>query len=126
MSTTFETLRLRPEIVKALAELGITAPTLIQEKAIPIIKEGKDLIGISKTGSGKTAAFGIPLLEKIKPGEGLQGLVVAPTRELAVQISQEIQKFGKYLKIRVATVYGGVALDPQTDAISRADIVVRS
>ena len=124
MSTTFETLRLRPEIVKALAELGITAPTLIQEKAIPIIKEGKDLIGISKTGSGKTAAFGIPLLEKIKPGEGLQGLVVAPTRELAVQISQEIQKFGKYLKIRVATVYGGVALDPQTDAISRADIVV--
>ncbi len=120
----FEELNIRPEIVKALTELGLTDATLIQEKAIPIIKEGIDLIGTSKTGSGKTAAFGIPLLEKIIPGKGLQAVVLAPTRELAVQISQELAKFGKYLHYNIATIYGGVSLEPQVYELTRAEIMV--
>ncbi len=120
----FLALGLRPELVRALQELGITTPTLIQEKSIPAIKAGKDLIGMSKTGSGKTAAFGLPILEKIKPRAGLQALVIAPTRELAVQIGQELRKFGKYLPFRLATVYGGVSLAPQMEQIAQADIVV--
>ncbi len=120
----FEELNVRPEIVRALNELGITDATNIQEKAIPIIKEGSDLIGISKTGSGKTAAFGIPLLEKIIPGKGLQAVVLAPTRELAVQIAAELGKFGKYLRYRIATIYGGVSLEPQVQELTRAEILV--
>ena len=121
---SFEQLEVRNEICKALTELGLTEPTQIQQKAIPLIKAGKDLIGISKTGSGKTAAFGIPLLEKIVPGQGLQALVIAPTRELAVQIAQELGKFSKYRRCVIAQVYGGVSLDPQTDLLRRADICV--
>ena len=121
---SFETLQVKPEIVKALQELGITTPTLIQEKAIPPVLEGKDLIGMSKTGSGKTAAFGIPILQNIVPKKGLQVLIMAPTRELAVQIGQELQKFSKYIRCSVAMVFGGVAIGPQMEQISRADIVV--
>ena len=120
----FEELNIRPEIVKALTELGITDATQIQEKSIPIIKEGIDLIGISKTGSGKTLAFGVPLLEKVIPGKGLQAVVLAPTRELAVQISAELAKFGKHLKFRIATVYGGVSLEPQVQDLTRSEIMV--
>lgn len=120
----FEELNIRPEIVRALNEIGLTDATTIQEKAIPIIKEGNDLIGVSKTGSGKTAAFGIPLLEKIIPGKGLQAVVLAPTRELAVQIATELGKFGKYLHYRIATIYGGVSLEPQVHELARAEILV--
>ena len=120
----FEEFNIKPGIVKALKEIGITEPTSIQEKAIPIIKSGKDLIGTSKTGSGKTAAFGVPILENLQPRQGLQVLIMAPTRELAVQISKELSKFGKYLKVSIATVYGGVALNPQIDAMAKSEIVV--
>ena len=120
----FEQLGLRPELVRALQEMGITEPTDIQGKAIPPIKEGKDVIVISKTGSGKTAAFGLPMLESITPHKGLQGIILAPTRELAVQISQELQKFAKFLHFRFATIYGGVSLIPQVKEMERADILV--
>ena len=120
----FEEMNIDPAIIKALGEQGITTPTLIQEKAIPLIKAGKDVIGISKTGSGKTVAFGAPLLERIHPGQGFQALIMAPTRELAVQISDELKKMAKYKRCSIATVYGGVSLNPQFDAIARADIVV--
>ncbi len=121
---SFETLQVKPEIVKALQELGITSPTLIQEKAIPPVLAGKDLIGMSKTGSGKTAAFGIPILQTIESRKGLQVLIMAPTRELAVQIGQELQKFSKYMRCSIATVFGGVSINPQIEQIARADIVV--
>ncbi|MFH1399843.1 MAG: DEAD/DEAH box helicase [Candidatus Woesearchaeota archaeon] len=121
---SFEELGLSPAIVRALKEDQITEPTLIQTRAIPLVKAGNDVIGKSKTGSGKTLAFGAPILEMIKPRAGLQVLIVAPVRELAVQISRELRKFGKYLKFNVATVYGGVALNPQFEKISKADIVV--
>ena len=120
----FDDLNVNKEIVKGLNEMGVKEPTDIQEKSIPLIKEGKDLIGISKTGSGKTAAFGVPILEKIKHGQGVQFLVIVPVRELAVQISNELKKFGKYLKFSVATVYGGVSVNPQIEAIARADVIV--
>lgn len=120
----FEELKIKPEIIRSLKELNIEEPTDIQKQAIPLIQQGKDLIGISKTGSGKTAAFGIPILEKIEPGKGIQLLIMAPTRELADQISQEMMKFSKYLRCYITTIFGGVALDPQADHLRRADIVV--
>lgn len=120
----FEQLKVQPRIAAALKELGIVEPTLIQQKAIPLIKLGKDVIGISKTGSGKTAAFGVPILENLKDSRDLQALIIAPTRELALQISGEMQKFSKYRKCLIATVYGGVSLGPQIDRIAKAQIVV--
>lgn len=120
----FQDLNIREELVRALKEIGINEPTDIQEKTIPLILAGKDVIGISKTGSGKTVAFGLPLLEKAVPGNGIQVLIIGPTRELAVQISQELKKFGKYLKFNVATIYGGVSINPQIEELETADIVV--
>jgi len=121
---SFDQLGVKPEIVSALAEMGITTPTTIQEKTIPLLKEGKDLVGISRTGSGKTAAFAIPLIEKIIPGQGLQAIIIVPTRELAVQISQELYKFGKNMEFEVATIFGGVAFGPQLDAMENSEIMV--
>ena len=120
----FEDLNVNKELVQGLKEMGLKEPTEIQEKAIPLIKQGKDVISISKTGSGKTAAFGVTILENVKHGQGVQYLIVAPVRELAVQISKELKKFGKYIEFSVATVYGGVAINPQIEAIARADIIV--
>ncbi len=121
---SFEKLNISPDIVKGLREMGLTKPTQIQEKSIPLIREGKDVIGISKTGSGKTAAFGVPLLERIEHGKGLQVLVIVPVRELAVQITKELHKFGRYVKFSTSTVYGGVSLNPQIEALKTADIAV--
>ncbi len=115
---------IRPEIVKALKEQNIHIPTKIQEKSIPLILSGKDVIGKSETGSGKTAAFAVPILERIDFKKGLQVLIVVPTRELAVQISKEFQKFGKYIRFSIAAIYGGVAINPQIDSIKHANIVV--
>ncbi len=120
----FEELNVKKELVQGLKEMGLKEPTEIQTKAIPLIKQGKDVISISKTGSGKTAAFGVPILENIKQGQGIQYLIIAPVRELAVQISNELRKFGKYIKFSVTTVYGGVSINPQIEAMQRADIVV--
>jgi len=121
---TFKLLNVDENIVKALKEDGIVDPTNIQNIAIPIIKEGKDVIGISRTGSGKTAAFGIPVLEKIESGKGIQVLITVPTRELAVQIAKELEKFSKYMKCNIATVFGGVGIEPQIKNLRTADIVV--
>ena len=121
---SFETLKLRSEVVRALKEQGIDEPTSIQEKAIPLALAGKDVIGISKTGSGKTIAFGVPVVERVKPRAGLQVLILAPTRELAVQISQELTKLGSHLGLRVATVFGGVSFNPQVDQLARCEIAV--
>ncbi|MFC1690803.1 DEAD/DEAH box helicase [Nanoarchaeota archaeon] len=121
---TFEKLGVRPEIIKALKEINITDPTPIQEETIALIKSGKHLVGISKTGSGKTAAFGVPAIEMVEPKKGVQILILCPTRELAVQIGEELRKFAKYVDCKVATVYGGVAINPQMESIARSQIVV--
>lgn len=121
---TFEELNIRPEIVRALKEDGINSPTKIQRLAIPAIIEGKDVIGVSNTGSGKTVAFGVPLLETLRPKEGLQVLIMTPTRELAVQIKRELIKFSRNMKYSITTVYGGVSMGPQIEKVAKADIVV--
>lgn len=115
---------LKPEFEKAIDELGFSEFTEIQEKCIPLIQQGKDVIGQSYTGSGKTAAFGFPVLEKVTPGKGIQVLVVLPTRELCNQVTKEFRKFTKYRKTYVVEVYGGVSIVPQIDNLRRADVVL--
>lgn len=115
---------LKPEFEKAILDLGFSEFTEIQEKCIPIIQQGKDVIGLSYTGSGKTAAFGFPALEKVVPGKGLQLLVVVPTRELCNQVAKELRKFTKYRYTFVVEIYGGVSINPQMDHLRKADVVV--
>jgi len=120
----FKDLNIKQEIIKALNELDITTPTEIQEKSIPIIQSGYDLIGISKTGSGKTLAFCAPIIERIDQQKNIQALVIAPTRELAQQIYQEIKKFSKYCPLNASIIYGGVSMQPQINSLKTAQIVV--
>ena len=117
-------IKLQPEFEKALLDLGFSDFTEIQEKCIPLIQEGKDVIGLSYTGSGKTVAFGFPALELVTPGKGLQLLVIVPTRELCNQVTKEFRKFSKYRRTYVVEIYGGVSINPQFDHLRRADVVV--
>ncbi len=117
-------INLQPELKKAFLELGFEEMTDIQKKCIPLIQDGKDVIGQSKTGSGKTAAFGFPILEKTFHNAGLQVLILVPTRELCEQDTNEIRKFAKYKKMNIAAVYGGVSINPQIHELRYADIVV--
>ena len=117
-------LNVKPEIVEILKNDGIIEPTSIQEQTIPLVHNGNDVIGISRTGSGKTAAFGVPLLERVQAKQGVQSLILAPTRELANQISGELKKWSKNLNLTIATIFGGVAMDPQVRLIARSEIVV--
>jgi superfamily II DNA/RNA helicase len=129
-SPTFAELGARPETVDALTQVGITRAFAIQEYAIPIALRGTDLIGQAPTGTGKTLGFGIPLLERLRSvdegADGLaQALVVVPTRELCLQVARDIAAAGKTRRIRVLPIYGGVAYDPQTDALAKGvEIVV--
>lgn len=111
----FEELELNPAIIRAVEDMGFEEMSPIQAKAIPIILKGKDVIGQAQTGTGKTAAFGIPLLQNIDPKEKtLQGLVLCPTRELAIQVAEEFRKLGKYMHgIKVLPVYGGQEISKQ-------------
>jgi len=120
----FEEFKLKPEMMRAVHDARFTEPTAIQEKCIPLILEGKDVVGQSMTGSGKTAAFAIPILEMIEKGKGAQALVLTPTRELCVQITGVVEQLGYHLKIRVASVFGGVSISPQMDAIRSAEIII--
>src|SRR3989338_11073125 len=117
-------IKLKPEFEKAVFDLGFEEFTEIQETCIPLIQQGKDVIGISHTGSGKTVAFGFPALEKVIPGKGIQLLVIVPTRELCNQVAKEFRKFTKYRKTYIVEVYGGVSIGPQIDNLQRADVVV--
>jgi len=117
----FEELSLSKEIQKAIEDLGYEEATAIQSSTIPLLLEGRDVIGQSQTGSGKTAAFGIPLLEKIQSGsKEPQGLILCPTRELAIQVAEEFKKLGKYKKgIFSLPVYGGQSIERQITALKR-------
>ena len=117
--TTFRDMKIGEQIIAALDENGFEEAFPIQQAAIPVLLTGRDVIGQAHTGTGKTGAYSISMLEKLQPGSGIQGLVIAPTRELAIQISAEISKFAKYTKLRVATIYGGQSMGPQLDAIKR-------
>ena len=117
-------IHLHPELKKAFLELGFEEMTDIQVKTIPLIQQGKDVIGQSQTGSGKTAAFGFPILEKITHNNGLQALILVPTRELCEQNTTEMRKFSKHKRMNIIAVYGGVSINPQIHSLRQADIVV--
>lgn len=117
--TKFEELELNEDIRKSLRELGFEDAFPIQEAVIPVLLTGRDVVGQAHTGSGKTAAFALSMLQEIRPKKGIQGLIMAPTRELAMQITEEIRKFGKYTGLRTATVYGGQGMGIQLDALER-------
>ncbi|MCX6818269.1 MAG: DEAD/DEAH box helicase [Candidatus Aenigmarchaeota archaeon] len=121
---SFEKLGIEPRILDILKKAGFEKPTLIQKECIPLIKEGKDVIAQSETGSGKTLAFAIPIIEKVEHGKGVQALVVTPTRELANQIMKEFVKLTDYRMAEVASVYGGVPIESQIQALKTASIVV--
>ncbi|MBI4856655.1 MAG: DEAD/DEAH box helicase [Acetobacterium woodii] len=128
----FENLNIIQPIQKALTAEGYTKATPIQEKAIPALLEGKDLLGCAQTGTGKTAAFAIPILQglsyeqrNLKGNRPIKALILAPTRELALQISDSFRAYGKFLGLRTLVIYGGVSQNPQTKALSAGvDILV--
>lgn len=125
VAVSFDELGLSPEVLKAVEDKGYTHPTPIQARAIPVIMAGQDVIGASQTGTGKTAAFALPLLSKIKPLGKPQILVLEPTRELADQVAEAFTEYGKYSGLKVALLYGGVGYGAQTQALKEgADIIV--
>jgi ATP-dependent RNA helicase RhlE len=123
----FAALGLSPELVRAVADEGYEHPTPIQTEAIPLALAGRDLIGSAQTGTGKTAAFMLPILQRLSAGTRgvLRALVLVPTRELAEQVAQSIRAYGRHTHLKGAAVYGGVGMEPQTKALKHgADIVV--
>ena len=110
---TFKDLALSPAILKAIEEIGYVKPSPIQAEAIPVVLSGKDIIGQAQTGTGKTAAFSIPVLDMVDPNKkSVQAVVLCPTRELAIQVSSEMRKLGKYKSgIKTLPVYGGQPID---------------
>ncbi|MBV6449655.1 MAG: ATP-dependent RNA helicase DeaD [Anaerolineales bacterium] len=125
MTTEFTSLNLRDEIMQAITELGYSTPTPIQAALIPIMLTGADVIGQAQTGTGKTAAFALPILQNFQPQKHVQALILAPTRELALQVADSINEYGKHLHVRVLAVYGGQPYGPQIGSLKRGvDIVV--
>ncbi len=124
--TKFIKLGLSEPIAVALREFGFTEPTEIQEKTIPIILSGKDLMASAQTGSGKTAAFALPIIEHLQAPSGRpKALVLVPTRELAVQVKEQIERFAKNGRLRCVTLYGGTGYGPQIKALKRGvDIII--
>lgn len=117
---SFETLKLRNEVLRSLREIGYGTMFPIQAQAIPPLLQGKDVIGQAHTGSGKTAAFAIPIIEKIDQSKPyVQALVVVPTRELAVQVTDEFNKLARHLPIRAYSIYGGQSITPQIERLTK-------
>jgi len=121
---SFEKLGLSESFLESLKKAGFAEPSEIQEKAIPLILKGKDIIGNSATGSGKTLAFGSGIIEKAEKKRGIQALILTPTRELAEQVGEVLKKFSKPNKLDVSIVYGGVSISQQISELRRAEIVV--
>jgi ATP-dependent RNA helicase DeaD len=124
MTKTFEELGLSAELTKALQENGFEVPFPIQEAAIPLVLQGKDVVGQAHTGTGKTAAFGLPILAHIKRDGPVQALILTPTRELAVQVTNEINRFARYTGIKSVSIYGGQSISLQLDKIRRGVQIV--
>ena len=125
-SITFEDLGLAPEILEAVKDAGYERPTPIQAEAIPLALKGRDLIGLAQTGTGKTAAFTLPILDRLIGGpRRTRALVLTPTRELAMQVDESVRKYANSAQIDVAAVFGGVPLEPQEKKLRKGvDIVV--
>ena len=125
---SFDSLGLRAELLSAVAEQGYAQPTPIQSQAIPLVLEGRDVLGAAQTGTGKTAGFALPMLQRLAQGTGsrtARALIITPTRELAAQVHADVRNYGKHLALRSAAIFGGVGMQPQVDALRRGvDIVV--
>ena len=116
---SFKDLPLNREVLRSIEELGFEQLFPIQAQAITPLLEGKDVIGQAQTGTGKTAAFGVPMVQRLNPQiKGVQGLILVPTRELAVQVADNMAKFSKYARIRVLAVYGGESINKQIHALN--------
>jgi ATP-dependent RNA helicase RhlE len=126
MQTTFDSLGLSPAILASVGELGFTAPTPVQAAAIPPALAGKDVLASAQTGTGKTAAFGIPLIERLTalPRKKTHALILAPTRELAAQIAEHLEALGRRSNLRVAAVFGGVGFANQIAAFARGTEII--
>lgn len=120
----FEQLNLKDALLRAIAEMDFVETTEIQSKTIPVVLSGKDVVGQSQTGSGKTAAFGLPIMNNIVPGKGIQAIILTPTRELCAQIYDTMKEMGKYTGLKMSAVYGGVSIEPQIDSVRKAEIVI--
>jgi ATP-dependent RNA helicase DeaD len=127
-SVTFADLDLRPELVDSLSKLGYEEPTPIQREAIPVLLEGRDVLGQAATGTGKTAAFALPILQRLGPwprGKDPVALILVPTRELAMQVSEALHRYGRELGVRVLPIYGGQPIGRQLQTLDRGvDVVV--
>ena len=123
----FSDLNFSNDILKGLEAIGFSEPTDVQAKTIPLIREGIDVIGHSKTGTGKTAAFGLPAIEKVDvQNKNVQVLVLCPTRELAMQVCEEIRKFSRFVRgLRTAAVYGGQSIERQISALEKGVQIVK-
>ena len=126
MTSSFSNLNLAPQLARAVAEMGYETMTPIQEQAIPVVLEGKDVMGAAQTGTGKTAAFALPLLQRMMKHENastsparhpVRALVLLPTRELAVQVAEQVELYAKHTNLRSAVVFGGMDMKPQTMAL---------
>ena len=120
----FNELNINEKLKDKTVELGFKELTLIQEKCIPEIINGKDVVGQAETGSGKTVAFCLPLLDKMTPRGGIQTVVLTPTRELCVQVTDVFKEFGRPLKIKTTSIYGGVSIEPQIKRTRRSEVIV--
>ncbi|GAB6072512.1 hypothetical protein JCM14244_08890 [Venenivibrio stagnispumantis] len=123
---TFKNLGISQETLASIEKMGYTHPTEIQEKAIPVVMQKKDVVAQAQTGTGKTAAFGIPIVDMVNPKQKkIQALVLVPTRELAIQVAKEIKDLGKFKKVFVLAVYGGKSIKHQIDFLKKgSDVVV--
>ncbi|MEY4932273.1 MAG: hypothetical protein RLZZ403_593, partial [Pseudomonadota bacterium] len=128
---SFESLGLLPELLRAVQESGYETPTPVQAQAIPEILAGRDILAGAQTGTGKTAGFTLPLLHRLQAnaspmqGRAPRALILVPTRELAVQVGESVRTYGKYLRLFSQTIFGGVSINPQIDALRRGtDILI--
>ena len=129
---SFKNLRLNKPILKAVGALNFDTPTLVQERTIPLVLEKKDLIVSAQTGTGKTAAFALPILQLLydrqdasKKGKKIRALVISPTRELALQIEDDFKAFGRYTNLRTTVVFGGISIEPQKELLKKGvDILI--
>ncbi len=126
MTTEWTSLDLRPELVQAVTELGYAEPTAIQSAVIPLLLAGQDVIAQAQTGTGKTAAFALPILQNLPGGQKqVQSLILAPTRELAIQVASAIHGYGRHSRVGVLAVYGGQPYERQIRRLQRGvDVVV--
>ena len=130
---SFEDLGLSSTVLRAVTEQGYNNPTPIQSKAIPVVLQGGDVMASAQTGTGKTAGFTLPLLQRLSQQEppanrkrgAVRALILTPTRELAAQIAESVQLYGKYLNLKSAVVFGGVSINPQISQLRRGvDILI--